>query len=182
MWNRNHEHCVECKTTDSRYMAKGLCVRCYLKRYREAPENKQRIAASKRAWYDTYVTKQVAKEKRERDYFDSNREKILARDGYKCLRCGSQENLVVHHKDRTGRGSMQHNNQEENLETLCRKCHLDEHRPEYLAIRRSKHTTPQLGKSGRWSIKFDECVSCHETTSKHIAYGLCSRCYQRQAR
>jgi hypothetical protein len=39
-----------------------------------------------------------------------------------CERCGATENLVVHHKDRD-----RHNNQEDNLETLCRKCHFKEH-------------------------------------------------------
>lgn len=40
----------------------------------------------------------------------------------KCERCGSDNHLVVHHKDRN-----RHNNALNNLETLCRKCHFKEH-------------------------------------------------------
>ena len=39
-----------------------------------------------------------------------------------CERCGATENLVVHHKDRD-----RHNNEDDNLETLCRSCHAKEH-------------------------------------------------------
>lgn len=39
-----------------------------------------------------------------------------------CERCGSSEHLVVHHKDQD-----RHNNSDDNLETLCRKCHFKEH-------------------------------------------------------
>jgi len=28
-WSKNHSHCVECKGTRRRHMAKGLCVNCY---------------------------------------------------------------------------------------------------------------------------------------------------------
>lgn len=46
--------------------------------------------------------------------------KLMRKD--KCERCGSTTLLVVHHKDRN-----RHNNNEGNLETLCRKCHFKEH-------------------------------------------------------
>lgn len=39
-----------------------------------------------------------------------------------CERCGSQRFLCVHHRDRNRR-----NNQPDNLETLCKRCHQIEH-------------------------------------------------------
>jgi hypothetical protein len=43
------------------------------------------------------------------------------RDGFKCVRCGSTENLRVHHKKGTKSHLL------EDLETLCQKCHHAEH-------------------------------------------------------
>lgn len=41
-----------------------------------------------------------------------------------CERCGSTSALVVHHKD-----GNHYNGVPENRETLCRSCHVKEHRP-----------------------------------------------------
>jgi hypothetical protein len=43
------------------------------------------------------------------------------RDDFKCVRCGSSENLRVHHKKGTKSRSL------DNLETLCLTCHKAEH-------------------------------------------------------
>lgn len=42
--------------------------------------------------------------------------------GTKCERCGSTLYLCVHHRDRN-----RQNNNPENLETLCKRCHQKEH-------------------------------------------------------
>lgn len=42
--------------------------------------------------------------------------------GRMCNRCGSEENLCVHHKDEN-----RQNNELTNLEVLCRSCHAKEH-------------------------------------------------------
>lgn len=42
--------------------------------------------------------------------------------GDKCNRCGSNEKLLVHHIDEN-----RYNNRDENLETLCRRCHQIHH-------------------------------------------------------
>jgi len=50
--------------------------------------------------------------------------RVLERDGWRCQKCGSLENLQVHHKikrSQRGNGSL------ENLVTLCAYCHLGEH-------------------------------------------------------
>ncbi len=41
---------------------------------------------------------------------------------YSCSRCGSQKNLCVHHKDED-----RQNNEVDNLECLCKKCHQRQH-------------------------------------------------------
>ena len=67
-------------------------------------------------------------------FFSGNKEKVLARDGYKCVKCGSTDSLVVHHKDETGLstvGEREHvNNELDNLISLCRACHIKIHHPE----------------------------------------------------
>jgi len=48
------------------------------------------------------------------------RRQILERDAWRCQRCGSFENLEVHHKKlRSQCGA----DSEENLITLCTRCH-----------------------------------------------------------
>ena len=56
----------------------------------------------------------------------SKRLKILDRDGYKCVRCGSTKNLQVHHiKYLFGHKPWEYS--DELLITLCRECHYKEH-------------------------------------------------------
>lgn len=50
------------------------------------------------------------------------RESVLKRDHYKCRKCGTSGNLVVHHKDGSG-GTEKPNNDLDNLLTLCGHCH-----------------------------------------------------------
>lgn len=59
------------------------------------------------------------------------REKALARDNYKCQKCGLAERLLVHHINYKGRnlGSQKDmDNRLDNLVTLCHKCHNRLHR------------------------------------------------------
>tara|TARA_Y100000034_G_C6546237_1_gene235851 strand:+ start:54 stop:479 length:426 start_codon:yes stop_codon:yes gene_type:complete len=46
------------------------------------------------------------------------------RDGYKCVECGADSTLVVHHKQFLCDGGSNH---PDNLETLCQLCHLKKH-------------------------------------------------------
>lgn len=59
------------------------------------------------------------------------RSKILERDGYKCVLCGSTENLKVHHKQYhmtpTGKKYMPWCYDDKYLITLCAKCHASGH-------------------------------------------------------
>lgn len=61
----------------------------------------------------------------------SKRAKILERDQYKCVICGSTENLTVHHKqyhvDKQGRKHVPWDYDDKYLVTLCSVCHKNGH-------------------------------------------------------
>lgn len=168
----NEFQCSECLQTDVRHMAKGLCSSCYLKKYREA--NKERIEVTKEAWRQRnwdYV-KEKAKRYRDQMHFSGKREHVVVRDSKACVRCGSTERLVVHHKDGRGRGSATPNNEEENLITECRRCHLEEHREKVNNARK-------LSVLGKWAHHYDCCVECGTTARKHYSHGRCVNCHAR---
>jgi 5-methylcytosine-specific restriction endonuclease McrA len=52
------------------------------------------------------------------------RERVLRRDSWRCQFCGSMTNLEVHHQRFRSHSGSDH---EENLITLCHKCHSAEH-------------------------------------------------------
>jgi len=137
-WSRKYDNCIKCNTSDSRYMGNGMCNLCYLKEYRENPINIPRIKESKRKFYVTKITPELTKAIREETHFNSKREDVLIRDGYQCTECGSKDKLIVHHKDKSGRGQkIGHNNDLSNLETLCRACHINTHRNDLLEAKKS---------------------------------------------
>ena len=56
--------------------------------------------------------------------YESPRQQILRRDGWRCQSCGTMSNLEVHHKQfRSHAGD----DSEENLITLCSTCHASDH-------------------------------------------------------
>jgi ATP-dependent DNA helicase RecQ len=57
--------------------------------------------------------------------YESLRQQILRRDGWRCQFCGTMSNLEVHHREfRSHSGA----DSEENLITLCTACHAGAHR------------------------------------------------------
>jgi len=57
--------------------------------------------------------------------YESLRQQILCRDGWRCQSCGTMSNLEVHHREfRSHSGP----DAEENLITLCTACHARMHR------------------------------------------------------
>ena len=129
--------CKVCKKdirTESGY--RNYCShRCYLVDYRKRPEYLQCKNCGKEFIPKSYKYKYCspkcriqynAAKVRDKSFFDCMREKVLIRDGYKCVKCGSTERLHVHHKDGSGQ-SNNPNNDMDNLETLCMSCHLMEH-------------------------------------------------------
>lgn len=174
-WSRNFEACRNCGTTEVKHMAQGLCRRCYLSVYRN--ENAERIAELKREWYLLNVAgTDKQKAAREDRNFDGKRQAVLKRDGYRCVRCGSAKNLTVHHKDRSGRGAKSHNNAMKNLETVCRKCHINEHREELQKAKTPKthckngHAFAQHGHHNGRQVTCRIC--CSERARKYRAKRL----------
>jgi 5-methylcytosine-specific restriction endonuclease McrA len=56
--------------------------------------------------------------------YERLRQRVLRRDGWRCQYCGTMSNLEVHHKQfRSHSGE----DSEENLITLCTKCHASSH-------------------------------------------------------
>jgi len=65
--------------------------------------------------------------------YESLRQQILRRDGWRCQSCGTMSNLEVHHKQfRCHSGD----DSEENLITLCAACDAVAHHPETKLIGR----------------------------------------------
>lgn len=58
--------------------------------------------------------------------WERNRLAVLGRDGYRCVRCTSQDRLHVHHKTHWAPGQ-DDPHATDNLETLCASCHRREH-------------------------------------------------------
>ena len=167
MWSTNYAKCVECGGTDAKMMSRGRCARCYLRQYRS--DHAAQIAKQKREWYDEFVKgTDRTKIERERKHFDGKREKALKRDGYRCVRCQSQKSLVVHHKDGRGRSVKKPNNKLSNFETLCRKCHINEHRAEIAARKKTRQNC--------WSRNYERCQACGTTNARHASHGYCLKC------
>ena len=57
--------------------------------------------------------------------YESLRQEVLRRDGWRCQSCGTMSNLEVHHKQFRSHSG---HDCEENLITLCTRCHVDIHR------------------------------------------------------
>jgi 5-methylcytosine-specific restriction endonuclease McrA len=58
--------------------------------------------------------------------YETLRQKILHRDGWRCQLCGAMSNLEVHHKEFRSHSGQ---DSEENLITLCVCCHGETHIP-----------------------------------------------------
>lgn len=56
------------------------------------------------------------------------RRQAFTRDGYRCQRCGKAGKLEGHHIKRLRDGGDLYD--PANVETLCRDCHIREHRPD----------------------------------------------------
>jgi 5-methylcytosine-specific restriction endonuclease McrA len=56
--------------------------------------------------------------------YESLRQQVLRRDGWRCQSCGAMANLEVHHKEFRSHSG---HDAEENLITLCTQCHSAVH-------------------------------------------------------
>ncbi len=57
--------------------------------------------------------------------YESLRQQVLRRDGWRCQFCGAMAGLEVHHKQFRSHSGC---DSEENLITLCTQCHICIHR------------------------------------------------------
>jgi 5-methylcytosine-specific restriction endonuclease McrA len=57
--------------------------------------------------------------------YEQLRQQVLRRDGWRCQVCGAKMNLEVHHRQRRSQSG---DDSEQNLVTLCAKCHAKVHR------------------------------------------------------
>ena len=169
-WSKKADKCVVCNTTERRHMAKGLCVYCYLKQHHSNPANKTKVKEQKNKHY-LDKQKPIAKEKRELRYFSGYRQSVLSRDGETCCNCSKFGN-IVHHIDGNGRNSKTPNNNMNNLITLCRACHTQEHREQLLSSRFKP-------RRDGWAKNHEACVLCGKSDSKHNSSGRCARCVAR---
>jgi len=157
-------------------MAKGLCHPCYFADY--VPRNSKVIKGYKDKWYENFKKEgglELMKTKRELDHFDGMREAALKRDSYECVRCKARTKLAVHHKDGQGRNVPREdkNNTLENLETLCRSCHMIEHSEKIKAARAKRLNF--------WSPKhkLKACIECNSDRNRHSRDGYCGTCWAR---
>lgn len=149
--------CKSCGTPIGMTSKSMLCKKCYREKYnkdnpdyfknyyRDGNHRQIAIERSKQWWIDNHDRfLENSKKYREKINFDSLRETVLKRDNYTCVICNKyfgKENssmLVVHHKDKQGRNKKMKNNDIENLETLCKACHMNEHRKDLLAGKQQK--------------------------------------------
>ena len=56
--------------------------------------------------------------------YETLRQEVLRRDGWRCQSCGTMTNLEVHHRQFRSRSG---HDSEENLITLCATCHASLH-------------------------------------------------------
>jgi len=176
MWSKKRGRCKGCRSIRYRHQAKGLCTKCYLEKYRNNPQNKEKSKKHKSEWLKKQP-KEYGKMRREQLHFGGKRELALERDNYTCQKCGEKDipKLTVHHIDGNGRKHKTPNNKLSNLQTLCRTCHIKIHKYDLVKGRRTI-------KSGFWSKHHDLCKVCETTERKHYALGLCVLCYKRVVR
>ena len=61
--------------------------------------------------------------------------RVLERDDWRCQKCGSLENLQVHHQIKR---SQQGDDALRNLVTMCARCHMEEHGQLYYSVLAAK--------------------------------------------
>jgi ATP-dependent DNA helicase RecQ len=65
------------------------------------------------------------------EQYDTLRNQVLRRDGWRCQSCGTMSNLEVHHEEFRSQAG---NDSEENLITLCSACHANVHEGEKVFV------------------------------------------------
>jgi len=104
---------------DAPYLCKGMCKKHWT-----------------REWRKVHVYHWKSNKSTEKWRFGGMRESVIERDGEKCVICGITReahrklygrDIIVHHKDNSGRRFKFANNTMDNLQTLCNSCHTHIH-------------------------------------------------------
>lgn len=69
-------------------------------------------------------------------------------------------------------------NRPENIAVMGISAHSSKHHKDVTSHRHDGKTL----SPDRWAVRFDCCISCGQTNSKHVSKGQCSRCYQKHWR
>ena len=77
-------------------------------------------------YYKTHIEQN--NEYKDKENFGGNKRTVLERDRYICQKCNTDKNLIIHHIDGNGCGSVTKNHSVSNLITLCQSCHMKYHR------------------------------------------------------
>jgi len=172
MWSKKYDECVKCGSSERKHVGRGLCSLCYSRDW--GNKNADKLRKQRHEWYIRSGGKNRARILREERYYAGKRNHILERDGYKCVKCGEDRvsQLIVHHGDGSGRGSKEHNNEDDNLVTWCRSCHARHHSPH----------RGRIYKPAGWSACYSACIECGTTERPHGSKGLCKTCYARKLR
>lgn len=165
MWSRKFAECQKCHSAQHPHGGAGLCVPCYKQAW--AARHRATVKAKQAAWYQ--------QSKNTVDYRQRstiNRYGLAAWDRLQqepCEKCGTRDELQIHHKDHNGLNvpKARRNNNPENLQVLCIRCHAAEHITK---------------KCDGWSLRYACCQLCHGTARRHQARGYCTRCYSAKDR
>ena len=80
--------------------------------------------------------------------WETIRRQALDRDGWRCQKCGKAGAMECHHRTPLSLGG---GNEPENLETLCRGCHIQLHREQ------NRIAKPV----NEWDLAVDELLTIH---------------------
>ena len=119
--NLEPRRCVNCETE---FIAGAMRTKKFC-----SPKCQQRFNG--RLWDQRH--KGLGKEKNRKYRCGGNWNAALVRDDKKCVRCGSEKGICVHHIDGTGEDDKP-NHDLENLATLCAKCHKQIHTLTYRVV------------------------------------------------
>lgn len=112
-----------CETCSHEQRLAGKRQHYYRNRDSIRRRNTERYAANRESY------RAIATVWRETNNFNGLRRNRLAVDDYQCQRCAATEDLVVHHLNRReDRDEPDRTSTLDDLLTLCRACHMTEHR------------------------------------------------------
>jgi 5-methylcytosine-specific restriction endonuclease McrA len=128
--NRKHNYNRVCEDCDVKFISKNgrtkKCEKC--KEFIICNLCSKKVKRT--SGYHKYCSKECSSQSKIEFYYNGNYNKVIERDGGKCIKCGSIHRLSVHHIDYSGfylkrEGVV--NNEMENLILFCDSCHQQLH-------------------------------------------------------